>query len=160
MSFTIDEILNLMDKLSQTGLGEVTVCDQDYTLKIKAKKPLCVQTSANTTSAIALPSSEATTVISSSDAVSTLTDTSSNAPVAQGNAIVSPIVGTFYSSPAPDKPNYVSVGSKVKKGDVLFIIESMKLMNEITSEYDGEIAQILVESGSGVEFSQPIMIIK
>ena len=72
----------------------------------------------------------------------------------------SPIVGTFYSRPAPDKEPCVSVGSKVKKGDVLFIIESMKLMNEITSEFDGEVAEILTEDGQGVEYGQPVMVIR
>ena len=71
-----------------------------------------------------------------------------------------PIVGTFYSSPAPDKEPFVAVGKQVKKGDVLFIIESMKLMNEIQSEYDGEVAEILVEDGAPVEYGQPIMVIR
>ena len=72
----------------------------------------------------------------------------------------SPIVGTFYASPSPDKAPFVEVGQKVKKGDVLFIIESMKLMNEIQSEYDGEVVEILCENGQAVEFGQPIMLIK
>ena len=71
-----------------------------------------------------------------------------------------PIVGTFYASPSPDKPPYVTVGSQVKKGDTLFVIESMKLMNEIQSEFDGEVSEILVENAQGVEFNQPILVIK
>ena len=69
----------------------------------------------------------------------------------------SPIVGTFYAAPSPDKPPFVTVGTQVSKGDVLFIIESMKLMNEVTSEYDGVVAEIFVEDGETVEFGQPIM---
>ena len=76
-----------------------------------------------------------------------------------GNVVKSPIVGTFYASPAPDKESFVKVGQKVKKGDVLFIIESMKLMNEVQSEFDGVVSQIYVKSGDGVEYGQPIMII-
>ena len=74
-----------------------------------------------------------------------------------GNTVTSPIVGTFYAAPSPEKPPYVTVGRTVHKGDVLFIIESMKLMNEVTSEYDGVVAEILVEDGTTVEFGQPIM---
>ena len=74
-----------------------------------------------------------------------------------GNEITSPIVGTFYAAPSPDKPPYVTVGKQVHKGDVLFIIESMKLMNEVMSEYDGVVAEIMVEDGMTVEFGQPIM---
>lgn len=66
----------------------------------------------------------------------------------------SPIVGVYYSAPAPDADPFVSIGSKIKKGDVLCIIETMKLMNEITSEHDGEIADICVKNGDIVEFGQ------
>lgn len=74
-----------------------------------------------------------------------------------GSMVSSPIVGTFYAAPSPEKPPYVTVGKQVHKGDVLFIIESMKLMNEVTSEYDGVVAEILVNDGETVEFGEPIM---
>lgn len=74
-----------------------------------------------------------------------------------GKVMNSPIVGTFYAAPSPEKPPFVTVGKQVSKGDVLFIIESMKLMNEVTSEYDGVVAEIFVEDGDTVEFGQPIM---
>ena len=74
--------------------------------------------------------------------------------------VKAPLVGTFYASPAPDKPPYVTVGSRVKKGDTLFVIESMKLMNEVSSDFDGEVAEILVENAQGVEFNQPIMVVR
>ena len=74
-----------------------------------------------------------------------------------GNVVTSPIVGTFYAAPSPEKPPYVTVGKQVHKGDVLFIIESMKLMNEVTSEFDGVVAEIFAEDGSAVEFGEPIM---
>lgn len=80
-----------------------------------------------------------------------------SASAASGNIVKSPIVGTYYSAPAPDKPPFVTVGQKVKKGDVLMIIESMKLMNEIQSDYDGTVAEILVADGTAVEFDQPLM---
>ena len=74
--------------------------------------------------------------------------------------VKSPMVGVFYTSPAPDEEPYVKVGDKVKKGDVLCIIEAMKLMNEITSTCDGEIAEICVENGQVVEFSQVLFKLK
>lgn len=76
---------------------------------------------------------------------------------AAGTLVKSPIVGTFYSAPAPGKAPFVSVGSTVNKGDVLFIIESMKLMNEVTSELSGRVTEILVSDGDAVEFDQPIL---
>ena len=89
-------------------------------------------------------------------------DEKSSSPAAEesGNVIKSPIVGTFYASPSPDKPPFVKIGDTVKKGDVIMIIESMKLMNEVQSEFDGTVEQILVSDGQAVEYDQPIMIIK
>lgn len=73
--------------------------------------------------------------------------------------VKSPIVGCFYESPSPDKPAFVKLGDKVKKGNVLCVIEAMKVMNEITSPYDGEIKEILVSNEDMVEFDQPIFVI-
>lgn len=77
----------------------------------------------------------------------------------EGNTVKSPIVGTFYSSSSPTKPAFVKVGDKVKKGDVLCIIEAMKVMNEITSQFDGEVAEILVGNEDMVEYGQPLFTI-
>ena len=74
----------------------------------------------------------------------------------QGNIITSPMVGTFYAKPSPDSSPYVEVGSHIKKGDVVCIIEAMKLMNEIESEFDGEIVEILVKNGEPVEYGKPL----
>ncbi|MCR4560470.1 MAG: acetyl-CoA carboxylase biotin carboxyl carrier protein [Bacteroidales bacterium] len=74
--------------------------------------------------------------------------------------IKSPMVGTFYRRPSPDKPIYVNVGDEVTKGKVLCVIEAMKLFNEIESEVSGKIAKILVEDGSPVEFDQPLFLVE
>jgi acetyl-CoA carboxylase biotin carboxyl carrier protein len=74
----------------------------------------------------------------------------------KGNLVNSPFVGTFYRTPAPDQPAFVDVGSVVRKGQVLCIIEAMKLMNEIEADEPGKIAEILVENGQPVEFGQPL----
>lgn len=80
--------------------------------------------------------------------------------VQEGNIIKSPMVGTFYSKPSPNSEAYVTVGQKVKKGDVLCIIEAMKLMNEIESEFDGEVVEILVKEEETVEYGKPLFVIK
>jgi acetyl-CoA carboxylase biotin carboxyl carrier protein len=72
----------------------------------------------------------------------------------EGTIVTSPIVGTFYASQGPDKESFVKVGSRVKKGDTLCIIEAMKLMNEIDSEVDGEVVEVLVENEQMVEYGQ------
>ena len=74
--------------------------------------------------------------------------------------ITAPIVGTFYSRPSPQAEPYVKVGDKISAGDTICIIESMKLMNEVTSDKSGTIVKILTEDGQGVEYGQPLMVIE
>lgn len=76
--------------------------------------------------------------------------------VEEGNIVKSPMIGTFYIKPSPNSDPYVEVGSTVKKGTVLCIIEAMKLMNEIESEYEGKIAEILVKDGEAVDYGKPL----
>ena len=78
----------------------------------------------------------------------------------KGNQVTSPMVGTFYRKPSPDKEPFVKVGDIVNKGDVLCIIEAMKMMNEIKSEFDGKISSIEVDDGQPVEFGQTIIVIE
>jgi acetyl-CoA carboxylase biotin carboxyl carrier protein len=81
------------------------------------------------------------------------------AAVPAGHIVNSPMVGTFYRSSAPGSPAFVEVGSPVKEGDTLCIIEAMKLLNEIESDFSGVVQQILVENGQPVEFGQPLFVI-
>ncbi|KAJ49295.1 acetyl-CoA carboxylase biotin carboxyl carrier protein [Clostridium tetanomorphum] len=98
--------------------------------------------------------------INKEDIASESLDENSEANDVNVTMVNSPIVGTFYGSPAPDKESFVKVGTKIKKGDTLCIIEAMKLMNEIESDVDGEIVDILVRDGDMVEYGQPLFKIK
>lgn len=80
--------------------------------------------------------------------------------VSRGTAVKAPMVGVFYTAPSPDEPPYVSVGDSVKKGQVLCIIEAMKLMNEIVAEKDGVITEICLENGEVVEYGQPMFYVQ
>lgn len=77
----------------------------------------------------------------------------------KGNVVKAPLVGTFYNSASPDKPAYAPLGKKVKKGDVLCIIEAMKIMNEVVSEFDGEVLEVCAENEQLVEYGQPLFVI-
>ena len=77
-----------------------------------------------------------------------------------GDFINSPMVGTFYSSPSPESPSFVQVGSTVKKGQTLCILEAMKIMNEVEAEFDCKILEILVKDGSPVEYDMPIFVVE
>ena len=81
-------------------------------------------------------------------------------PVQAGHTVKSPMVGTFYSGPAPGAKSFVEVGSEVKAGDTLCVIEAMKMMNQIESEFAGRVVSVLVENGNPVEFGQPLFVIE
>lgn len=148
--FSVDNISTLADVMEEKNLEEITMECDDAKLTLKAKRPCPppppmggMPMMAAPASAVPAPAQEA----------------SAAAPQVSGNVVKSPIVGTFYAAASPEKPPFVTVGQQVKKGDVLMIIESMKLMNEVQSEFDGTVAEILVKNGEAVEFDQPIMII-
>ena len=81
-------------------------------------------------------------------------------PAANGKFIKSPIIGTFYAASAPGNPPFVTVGDRISKGQVVCIVESMKLMNEITSEFDGTVAEVLVKDGEAVEYDQALIVVR
>ena len=147
MKLTLEQVYELMDKLVSTGFGEVEIEAEGVKVKLKAKEPkqqvVQAVSAAPAVSAAAAPAPAAAAP--------------SEEKELSGKIIKSPIVGTFYQASAPDKEPFVRVGDTVRKGDVVFIIESMKLMNEVASDYDGTVAEVLVENGQPVEFGQPIL---
>lgn len=146
LKLTVSEIKELMEKLSATGLTALKVQDGDFSLTLKAEQKE-ILLGGESIPAAAIPAAGAAAPAPKEEEIS-------------GNTVKSPIVGTFYAAPAPDKPPFVTEGKAVHKGDVLFIIESMKLMNEIQSEFDGTVKKILVQDGQPVEYGQPILIIE
>ena len=93
-------------------------------------------------------------------AAQTAAESASEQPSAKaGKEVLSPFVGTFYSSPAPDSPPYVEIGKTVKKGDVLCIVEAMKIMNEIEAEFAGKVIEILATNGQAVQYGEPLFVI-
>ena len=82
------------------------------------------------------------------------------AEVKKGQAVTSPMVGTFYKAPSPDARPFVEVGQTISKGDVVCIVEAMKLMNEIESEFSGKVVEVCVEDGQPVEFGQVLMYVE
>lgn len=147
---TLEEIAQLMDKY---GLSEIDVENGEFKASMSKKPPMppMPPIMPPMMQAPVMPAAPAPA------AAPAAAPAQAAAPAMSGKIVKSPIVGTFYAAPAPDKAPYVTIGSQVKKGSVLFIIESMKLMNEVTSEFDGKVAEILVKDGEAVEFDQPIM---
>jgi len=154
----IREIQNLIKFVAKSGATEVKLEMDDFKITIK------------TTNEASVPEftyvQQPPTAIGQPQATTQPAQTASESasiPAADENAkfitIKSPIIGTFYRRPSPDKPMFIEVGTKISKGDVLCVIEAMKLFNEIESEYAGKIVKILVDDMSPVEFDQPLFLV-
>lgn len=142
------QIKKLMDDMGESKLTALDIEFPDG-IKISMKKDTSFQENETTkTKKQAIPTTEINVNATNEANVTT------EAP--EYKTIKAPMVGTFYSNPSPTAKPYVEVGTKVKKGDIVCIIEAMKLMNEIESEFDGKIAEILVKDGSPVEYGQPL----
>lgn len=149
------KIKTLIDLVQASGISEIEITEEGDHVKIvnraTAAVPVQPQVSASVPP-VALPQpsapqSEVVAPANESKAVS-------------GTQVTSPMVGTFYRSPSPGAEPFVEVGTKVKKGDTLCIIEAMKLLNEIEAEVNGTIKEILVENAQPVEFGQPLFFIE
>lgn len=122
----VEEISKLIEVFAKSGLQEFTYEEESMKLSLQGKQ--------NTVAVSAAPAVEKK----------------------EGMIITSPLVGVFYAAPSEDAAPYVSVGDAVKQGQVVAIVEAMKLMNEIESDYSGTVAEILVENGQAVEYGQPL----
>lgn len=141
-----DKIKKLMDDMGDSKLTSLDIDFPDGT-KISMKKENTIVTSET----IVKEMPKKVEVIQNNE-----TQSNPEIETEKGNIVKSPMVGTFYRKSSPDSEPYVEIGKRVKKGDVLCIIEAMKLMNEIESEFDGEIIEILVEDGMPVEYGTPL----
>ena len=137
-----EKIKELIDCMGKSALSSLDIEFPDG-IKINMKKEVNV---------IANVEPQNTIVVSTND----VKETVALKEEITGQIVKSPMVGTFYAKPAPNAKTYVSLGETVKKGTVLCIVEAMKLMNEIESEYDGTIAEIYVKDGESVEYGKPL----
>lgn len=154
----IKEIQNLIKFVAKSGASEVKLEMDDIKITIKTggeereattyvqQIPVSAPVAAQTPAAPAAQTPAASAPAPSADDSKYIT-------------IKSPIIGTFYRKPSPDKPVFVEVGSTIKEGDVLCVIEAMKLFNEIESEVSGKIVKILVDDSSPVEYDQPLFLV-
>ena len=155
----IKEIQNLIKFVSKSGVEEVKIEREDFKITIKTKKNLPQQIVVDELpSKINIPPQAIVPV--SQEVVQDKPLDLESAKTEDSNHIIvkSPIIGTFYRKPSPDKPAFVEVGKNIAEGDVLCVIEAMKLFNEIESEVSGKIVKILVDDQSPVEFDQPLFI--
>jgi acetyl-CoA carboxylase biotin carboxyl carrier protein len=162
---TFEQIKELIELIAQRHLQGLEIERSGFRLKIDGQPAPALATAPAETAAFAsplpataplpaaLPSSPASAPAGAAPA-------GAATPEAGSHILTSPIVGTFYRSPSPDAPPFADIGARVKKGQVLCIIEAMKLMNEIESDADGVVTQIFPQNAQAVEFGEPLFAIR
>ena len=144
------KIKTLIQLLQESELAEIEVTDGEQSVRISRASKVAVAPATQTVTVAAAPGAD--------QEGAAAPEAAEAAP--EGEQVTSPMVGTFYAAPSPTSPPFVRVGDRVQAGDVLCVIEAMKTMNHIESEYSGEVAAILVENAEPVEYGQPLFIIR
>jgi acetyl-CoA carboxylase biotin carboxyl carrier protein len=142
----IRKVKKLIELLEASDVAEIEIKEGEEAVRISRSPTLVAPTAQYQAMPAAAPLSAAAVSIA-------------EAPATQGTAIQSPMVGSFYRAPSPSSPPFVDVGTHVKVGDVVCIVEAMKMMNQIEADHPGVVEAILVEDGEPVEFDQPLMTI-
>ena len=154
----LKQIQDLVKMVNKSNISELTIEEKDIKITIKQKEDKYVTAAPMQ----AIPQMSAMPVAAAPAPSAPAAAASAPAPKAADNLITikSPMIGTFYRKPAPDKPNFVEEGDEVRNGKVVCVIEAMKLFNEIESEVSGKIVKILVEDSSPVEYDQPLFLVE
>jgi acetyl-CoA carboxylase biotin carboxyl carrier protein len=154
-----EEIQNLLNFISNSGLDEVNIETENFKLAVKRSAAPVVMHAAP----VAAPAPVIAAPLPVAQAPAAMPAPSAGpapAPAANTHTQKSPMIGTFYAASSPDQPPLAKIGDVVKQGQIICIIEAMKLFNEIESDFDGRIVQILVNNATPVEYDQPLFIIE
>ncbi|WP_333852644.1 acetyl-CoA carboxylase biotin carboxyl carrier protein [Epilithonimonas sp.] len=153
----IKDIQNLVRFVAKAGVSEVKYKNKDFEIYIKT--PLGGEAVSYLTPQVAYQAPVSAPVANQASAPVATSDAASSADDSKYITIKSPMIGTFYRKPSPDKDVFVNVGDSVTEGKVVCVIEAMKLFNQIESEVSGKIVKILVEDSSPVEYDQPLFLV-
>lgn len=152
----IKQVQELIRFVSKSGVNEVSIEEKDFKITIKTNQPPIFSNAPVAAAPVAAPQAAApvSAPVAAVPVAAAADDTSKYITVK------SPMIGTFYRSASPDKPFFANVGDEIKVGQVICIIEAMKLFNEIESEVSGRIVKVLVENSSPVEYDQPLFLVE
>ncbi len=154
MKFETEYIEKLAKIIADNELTEISLEDGEQAITIRKDLPEVV------TAGVPLPPAAPVAAAAPAPAAAPSAPAVAAEEEKKGKAIVSPMVGTFYSKPSPDADQFVKVGDTISAGDTVCIIEAMKMMNQIESEFDGKITEICVSDGDPVEYGQPLMYVE
>jgi acetyl-CoA carboxylase biotin carboxyl carrier protein len=147
------KLKTLIDLVSESNISELEITEADGKVRIVKSEPVAhAHPMAMQGATLAAPVSTGAAPVPLA--------APAEAPAPAGHAVKAPMVGTFYRSASPGAQSFVEIGSQIKEGEPICIIEAMKIMNEIEADKSGRVTQILVESGQAVEFGQPLFIIE
>ena len=149
----MEKMIELIDAVSKSDLTGFKYEEEGIKLHLSKKENTCYVTE-NLSAPVNAVTTSATEIKKAAEGDQIPGTSAEEIPV--GNVVESPLVGTFYAAPAEDAESFVKVGDRVEKGQTLGIVEAMKLMNEIESDYSGTVAEILVNNQEGVEYGQPL----
>lgn len=159
------QIQELIRMINKSNIGEVTIEEKGFKVTIRQKQDQVQQIVASAAAPVYSAAPPALPAAASAPAAPASSNEKSK-PAAEAAApantitIKSPMIGTFYRSPSPDKPSFINVGDEIAPGKVVCIIEAMKLFNEIESEVSGRIVKVLVDDASPVEYDQPLFLVE
>jgi acetyl-CoA carboxylase biotin carboxyl carrier protein len=155
------KLKTLIDLVSESGISELEITEGEGRVRIvKASTPSAIPIPAVVSAPIAVAPMPSVAEAATPAAAAAAPAPEAPASSSTGHVVKSPMVGTFYRSAQPGSEAFASVGTKVRQGDTLCIIEAMKLMNEIEADCEGTVKAVLVENGSPVEFGQPLFVIE
>ncbi len=155
---SLDKVKTLLELLANSDADEIEVKEGDFAVKVKRNKHIAQEQQYVLQPQVAqapAPQAAAPAPVAAAAPAPQAADSTPG-----GHQVKSPMVGTFYRSPAPGAPVFVEVGKTVAKGDVLCIVEAMKMMNQIEADKAGTLAAILVEDGTPIEYDQPLFVIQ
>lgn len=158
MNLSVNELRELVAALNQTDIAELTFKNAEFELTLRKPSALRPDVVMSPATPALPPAGSAPVPAPAPPPAPESAPTPATPPVDAGLVdITSPMVGTFYRSPAPDEASFVEVGDRIQSGQTVCIIEAMKLMNELEAEISGEVVAILVENAEPIEFGQPLM---
>lgn len=139
------QIKSLLSDFDASGLSKLKITQEAFSIELE-----------KSTGVVMAPMGAAQTAVPVAAPACVVNET----PVVTGDAILSPMVGTFYSAPSPDSEPFVKVGDRVKKGQVIAVLEAMKIMNELEAEFDCKIISVLISDGQAVEYDMPLFAVE
>ena len=150
----IRKVKKLIELLEESNIDEIEIKEGEESVRISRNSAAIQAAAAAGALALAAP-----VAVAAAPAAAEAVAEAAPAPITSGHVVTSPMVGTFYRSPSPSSPSFIEVGQHVKVGDVICIIEAMKMMNQIEADKAGVVEAILVDNGQPVEFDQPLVTI-